>query len=195
LANIVSNNFGHYRRIVMDMQIPDWNDELLSRFDAEVIADRLVDAHVNQAMIYAQNCVGVCFWPTGVGLQHRAMRGRDFFGELLAAVKARGIVATANYSVVFNNLIKHYPEWRIQDHPGHTLDTTFGGHRYGQSCPNNLDYYARTMAEVDELVKGYEFDVMFFDMAFWRPLCRLSAPRFALRERDRGGGAGGGRLA
>lgn len=165
-------DLGRYRRFVLDMQIPDWDEELLSQFNAETIADRLVDAHVNQAMLYAQNCVGVCFWPTDVGLRHRAMGDRDFFGELISAVRSRGIVTTAYYSAVFNNLIKHYPDWRIQDHPGHTLDTTFGGHRYGQCCPNHPDYYARAMAEIDELVGGYDFDIMFFDMSFWRPVCR-----------------------
>ncbi|MCY3021231.1 MAG: hypothetical protein NTW87_19630 [Planctomycetota bacterium] len=79
-----------YRRIVLDMHIPDWHPELLAQFDPETVGEQLVRGRVSYATIYAQSSIGLCHWPTRVGRPHAAMRGRDFFGDLLNAVRRRG---------------------------------------------------------------------------------------------------------
>lgn len=164
-----------YRRLVLDMHIPDWDPGLLAKFDAEQIADRLLAGRINYATVYAQSCTGHCYWPTEVGKAHNATRQRDLFGSLVAALRQRDIFACAYYSLVFNNLIADYPDWRIRSTAEATLEDDYGTHRYGQACPNNTDYRAMVSAELHELLQRYEFDGMFFDMAFWRPICMCPA--------------------
>ncbi len=157
------------------MHIPDGPPGLLEKFDPQLIAARIAAANINYATVYAQGCTGHCYWPTKVGKAHAAARQRDLFGELVAALRQHGIFACAYYSLVFNNLIAQYPDWRIRSRPEATLEADYGNHRYGQACPNNADYVARARAELEELVQTHEFDGMFFDMAFWRPICRCPA--------------------
>jgi len=174
-----------YRRLVLDMHIPDWVPGLLARFDPERIADLLVAGRINYATIYAQGHTGHCYWPTAVGVAHAAAREADLFGSLVAALRRRDIFACAYYSLVFNNLIADHPDWRIRSQPQASLADDYGNHRYGQACPNNPAYRARAAAEIAELLSRYEFDGMFFDMAFWRPICLC--PACLKRYRDETG--------
>ncbi len=174
-----------YRRLVLDMHIPDWEPGLLAAFDPERIADLLVAGRINYATVYAQSCTGHCYWPTAVGKAHAATRQRDLFGPLVAALRKRDIFACAYYSVVFCNLIADHPDWRICSRPAATLEQDYGTHRYGQACPHNVEYLARVAAELTELLNRYEFDGMFFDMAFWRPMCLC--PACLARYRDETG--------
>jgi len=164
-----------YRRLVLDMHIPDREPGLLARFDPERIADLLVAGRIDYATIYAQSCTGHCYWPTAAGKAHAATRDRDLFGSLVAALRKRGIFTCAYYSVVFNNLIADHPDWRIRSRADASLADDYGSHRYGQACPNNAEYRARVTDELTELLGCYEFDAMFFDMAFWRPICLCPA--------------------
>lgn len=85
-----------YRRLVLDMHIPDWEPGLLAAFDPERIADLLVAGRINYATVYAQSSTGHCYWPTTVGKAHAATRQRDLFpwrqavGAMPSRSSARG---------------------------------------------------------------------------------------------------------
>ncbi len=156
-----------YRRMLVDMHIPDWDQGFLARYDPQTMIERYVQARVNAVMFYCQSHVGLCYWPTKIGTQHTNLRGRDVVGELLALLKERDIAATAYYSLVFNNqaLLEH-PDWAIMPAQGYRRPG-----RYGHVCPNNPDYRAFALAQTEELVTGYDFDGFFFDMTFWPAIC------------------------
>ena len=63
-----------YRRNLIDMHIPDWNEEFLSKFDPENYVDMLELAQVDTAYIYTTSCLGLCYWPTKIGKMHAGLK-------------------------------------------------------------------------------------------------------------------------
>ena len=66
-----------YRRAVIDMHIPDWDDAFLSRFDAGQYVAMLGKARAQSIVAYAMSHVGLFNYPTKVGRQHRNLEGRQ----------------------------------------------------------------------------------------------------------------------
>lgn len=160
-----------YRRMLVDMHIPDWDERFLSRYDPVKMAQTYGEAGLSSVMMYSQSHVGLCYWPTLTGKMHDGLKGRDVVGELLGELKSRGIDACAYYSVIYNNwAFLEHPEWRIV--PSCDIsDGSFAGHRYGHCCPNNPGYRGFVMAQIDELIGGYDFDGFYADMTFWPAIC------------------------
>ena len=67
----------NYRRHLIDMHIDDWNDEFLSQFDTDAYVNNLINAKVQNAMIYLQSHVGLCNFPTQVGTMHKAFINKE----------------------------------------------------------------------------------------------------------------------
>ena len=162
-----------YRRMLVDMHIPDWDEAFLSRYDPEDMAEQYQRANLDAVMFYCQSHVGLCYWPTRTGKMHAGLKGRDVVGELLGCLKKRNIAACAYYSVIFNNwAFLEHPEWRMQPAgapPNSPI--AFMVSRYGVCCPNNPGYRAFAVAQAKELVSGYDFDGFFYDMTFWPVVC------------------------
>ena len=66
-----------YRRAVIDMHIPDWDEKFLSEFDAEQYVAMLVKSRAQSIVAYGQSHVGLFNYPTQVGQQHRGLKGRN----------------------------------------------------------------------------------------------------------------------
>ncbi len=163
-----------YRRMLVDMHIPDWDPAFLSKFDPQAMAELYTRAGLSSVMIYCQSHVGLCYWPTRSGRMHAGLRGRDVVGEQLAALHERGLAVCAYYSVIYNNWAwLEYPAWRIVT-PGGTIfseGSFLVDARYGHCCPNNPDYRAFAGRQVAEILGGYAFEGIFFDMTFWPSIC------------------------
>lgn len=147
------------------MHIPDWDERFMAKFDARRYVNALCQMHVNSLMHYANSHVGLCYYPTKVGAMHKGLARRDIFGEVLQLCKERDIAIIAYYSVIYNNwaYIEH-PEWRML--PWGIRRTG----RYGVCCPNS-PYRQFALAQIDEIVSGYDLDGIFFDMTFWPGVC------------------------
>ncbi|MFA5206533.1 MAG: alpha-amylase family protein [Lentisphaeria bacterium] len=168
-----------YRRMLVDMHIPDWDPAFLAHYDVTAMAVAYERAGLTSAMIYCQSHVGLCNWPTQTGKMHAGLHGRDITGELVAELRRRHIDVCAYYSVIFNNwAFLEYPDWRIQ--PAHT--TAVAGSRYGNCCPNNPGYRAFALGQTTELAGGYAFDGLFFDMTFWPAICVCEHCRKRFRQ-------------
>jgi hypothetical protein len=157
-----------YRRAVVDMHIPDWDDAFLARFDSVRYADALVEAKAESIVCYAQSHVGLFNYPTAVGKQHAGWKGRDGFWEMLDACHARKIAVVAYTSLIFDRwAADNHPEWRMAAHDGKPLGA---GGRHGLVCPNSpyRDYVRRFAAE---LASRYAVEGVRFDMTFWPGLC------------------------
>ena len=86
-------------RNLIDMHIPDWNPEFLSEFSPEEYAQSMVDAQVDASIVYAGNCLGMCFWPTKVGHMHKGLKGRDINSETIKALREQGIKVIVYYNI------------------------------------------------------------------------------------------------
>ncbi len=171
-----------FRRLLLDMHIPDWDEAFLSAFDPEAMASTWSAAGVESVMLYCLSHVGLAYWPSGVGPVHGALGKRDLVGESVAACKRLGLETFAYYSAIFNNRawIDH-PDWRIVP-SAPVAKGSFMGKRYGHLCPNNAEYRRFALAQVDELAGNYPFDGFFFDMTFWPAICLCPSCRERFRS-------------
>jgi hypothetical protein len=159
-----------YRRMLVDMHIGDWDERFLSKLDPAKMVRLYKLAGLTSVMYYAQSHLGLCYWPTKTGQMHAGLRGRDFVGETLACLRKARMGACIYYSLIYNNwAYLEHPQWRLVPATGQAQQTNGG--RYGRCCPNNPDYRSFARAQVEELLKGYRFDGLFYDMTFWPRVC------------------------
>ena len=156
-----------WRRAVIDMHIPDWDPAFLSKFDAAQYVSRLQQSRAQSIVLYAQSHVGLFNYPTKVGRQHEAWKGRDALGDLITRCREAGIAVQAYTSVIFDRwaAVEH-PEWRPVDVNNNPL----GVGRFGLCCPNS-PYREYVRAWVTELCERYEMEGIRFDMTFWPTVC------------------------
>ncbi len=156
-----------YRRYSVDMHVPDWDPALLHNFDAVAWVDNMVRAGNQSLLQYTNSHVGLCLWRTNVGQRHANIGQRDFFGEVVAECRRRGVHPLAYFSVIFDNwAFEHHPDWRILPAEGYSQ---LNG-RYGTVCPNS-PYRDYVVACIREIAGNYDIDGMFFDMTFWPAVC------------------------
>lgn len=165
-----------YRRNLVDMHIPDWHPEFMADYEPARHVELLQRAQVKTAMVYANSHVGLCYWPTKAGRMHGGLGGRDVLGEFLSQARAAGLDTVVYYSLIFNNwLAETYPDWQMVDAAG-DAGFVWGG-RYGVCCPNVPEHRGFIANQIAELSTAYDFDGMFFDMAFWPKICYCDACR------------------
>lgn len=156
-----------FRRCLIDMHIPDWDERFLSELDPQAYVDLMTLARVDTAMIYADSCLGICYWPTPIGHMHRGIQGRDVLGEIVAGCRERGINAIVYYNFWSKWAYDSYPEWRFISAEGKgTADYLWTKGRYGVCC-FNTPYRGFMLAQIEDLCDRYAFDGMWIDMIFW----------------------------
>ena len=156
------------RRNVVDMHIPDWNEEFMTQFDPENYVEMLKLAKAQSAVLYAHSHAGPCFYPTKAGHMHKNLNGRDIFGETLELCHENDIKVVAYYSVIHDTWAhEEYPDFRMMDIKGEDM---YLYNRYGMCCPNSLSYRDHVVAQIKELCE-YDFDGIRFDMTFWVDVC------------------------
>jgi len=165
-----------YRRSLIDMHIEEWNDEFLSEFTPEGHLAYLKAAKVDATMLKIHTHVGVDYYPTKVGVMHRAFRGReDTINRLVDLCHENGISVVGYYSLVYSNRNEEmHPDWGMLD-DGKTMTSAFarGESRYGYCCPNNPDYRAFVKAQIAEIAETFPtLDGMFFDQTNWPYICQ-----------------------
>ena len=158
-----------WRRMLIDMHIPDWENVFLSKYEPKEIAEQYERAGLQSVMFYCQSHPGLCNWPTKTGKIHNAFLNRDVVGEMVEELKKRDIFSCAYYSVIYNNwAYLEHEEWRmVPANPGNSI---FQG-RAGNCCPNNPEYRNFALEQARDLVKRYDFDGFFYDMTFWPNVC------------------------
>lgn len=169
-----------YRRHLCDMHIDDWSEELLSQFSPEEYFQNLKTAKVQNAMLYFQSHVGLCYFPTGSGKIHNSFRGReDAMKQLVDLCRNNGISVTGYYSLIYNNWAHDaHPEWRMITREGVSRrESENEVFRYGLCCPNNQEYRKFVAEQIGEMCDYFTVDGMFFDMPFWNHVCYCDSCR------------------
>ncbi len=173
-----------FRRLLVDMHIPDWNDEFLRDFSPEKYAEMMELAKVDTAEIYAGSCLGLCYWPTKVGFPHKQLHGRDLLGETIEACRRRGINVQIYLNVWSRAAHDAHPEWRIRLSDGKGTVEHYD-YRFGQCCPNT-GFGQYFLDLLDELNSRYECPGFWIDMIgnYQHCYCPACRERF-LRETGR----------
>lgn len=174
-----------FRRHLCDMHIDDWDESFLSRFSPEQYFENLKKAKIQNAMIYFQSHVGLCYYPTKSGKMHHGFVGReDTMRSLVNLCREEGISVTGYYSLIYNTWAHDkYPEWRMVDENGRSRREATGAvanmdfsdnskiARYGLCCPNNAEYRSFVATQIKEMADYFTVDGMFYDMLFWPHMC------------------------
>ena len=186
MTNEAVRYYDTYRRTLLDMHIPDWDQQFLSEYEPEKVADLYVSANISGALFYCKSHMGLNYWPAPVGAVHPAAKNRDFVGEMLAALRARGIAPAAYHSVIFDNwAVEKHPEWAVE--PATILkgyDYHLFSSRYGTACANNPEYRTYEQTQITALLERYDFDALWIDMVFWTGLCMCTNCRERFRSEE-----------
>jgi len=151
-------------RYLVDMHVPDWDAQMLAKYDAEAIVRNVKRTGAQSLMIYAKSHAGQLLWNTVLAGRHRIMGSRDFFGETVAACRRHGLTPRGYFSVVFDGwAFEHHPDWRQEPTAG---AESVLNQRYGVVCPNAPGYRAYVAACLKEVLT-YDIPDLFFDMMFW----------------------------
>ncbi len=157
------------------MRIEDWNEEFLSTFSSEEYCENLKKARIDNAMLYFQSHVGLCYYPTRSGEMHRAFRGKeDIMRKLADLLHENGMTVTGYYSLIYNNRAHDaHPTWRMVEANGSSQrDASARAHaenpsavvcRNGLCCPNNIEYRAFVKEQIADF---FTVEGMFYDMPF-----------------------------
>jgi hypothetical protein len=167
-----------YRRAVIDMHIPDWDEAFLSRLDVGQYVAMLEKARAQSIVAYAMSHVGLFNYPTKVGRQHKNLKGRNIVREIIDGCRAKGIAVVLYNSLIFDRTSADlHPEWRMRAVDGSAHG---GGGRHGLVCPNT-PYREYVRAWVEEQCRMFDPEGFRFDMTFWPAVCYCDAckKRFA----------------
>lgn len=182
------------RRHLCDMHIDDWDPAFLSKLSPEEYVNNLKVAKIQNAMLYFQSHVGLCYYPTKSGKMHSGFIGKeDTMRKISELCHQNGISVTGYYSLIYNNWAHDtHPEWRMVDEAGvsqyekgEVLDAEFANNdlfRYGLCCPNNAEYREFVSQQIREIAEYFRFDGMFFDMLFWPHMCYCESCRKRWKE-------------
>jgi hypothetical protein len=151
------------------MQIADWHEAFLSKFDPEAYVNLLSETNVASTIFFANSHTGKCNWPSQYAEMHRGFQGRDVLGEILTLCYQRGINVILYYSLIFNNwAYDNHPDWRMISADGEEF--RWLNQRFGVCCPNS-PYRDFATSQIKELYDQHSFDSVIFDMNFWPTVC------------------------
>ncbi len=154
-------------RTLVDQHIPDF-EGAMEKFDPEVYAENMARTGAKAAYVSAASCLGLCYFPTKVGLRHRAA-ARDIFGATVSACRARGLHVVGYMNSWGSFVCDAHPEWSVVDSKGVSKrDLT----RFGNPCVNNKAFCDYINGIAAEIVQNYEIDGLWIDMTgIWTPVC------------------------
>ncbi len=160
-----------FRRNLIDMHIPEYDEKFLSEFDCKKYVDNLKKANVEVAYIYTSSCLGICYWPTTVGHMHTGLNGRDIIKELTTECRKNGILPILYTNYWSRYMYDMHPDWRVVAPDGRTSAEFIKPYgRFGVCCMNSpFQKYMEDL--IKELVSKYDTDGLWIDMAGTFMLC------------------------
>lgn len=163
-----------YRRFLIDMHIPDWDERFLRNFDPDRFFDALARSGVATVTVPSNGHTGLCYWPSAVGPQHRNAPG--LLSSLLEGAHARGLNAVVYYCTLYvERYWEDHPEARIVDALGESrkvrLESYPSAPRFSVCCPNDQGYTDFCKRQLEELCTQYSFEGINLDMMFWPGVC------------------------
>lgn len=146
-------------RNLVDMHIPN-GDGYLDKFDPKKYAENVKKSGATVAYIYSANSLGLCFYPTNIGIRHKAA-DRDIFGQTVAECRKLGLGVVGYMSSWGTYVSDLHPEWSALPYSGISRRDKS---RWGSPCVNNDEYIEFMRSRVYELVSSYKLDGVWIDM-------------------------------
>jgi hypothetical protein len=164
-----------YRRLLYNMHIPDWSDEVLSQLRPEEVVEDLLVGDVTAVSYMFVSHTGLAYYPTKVGQMHRVLQatGRDVMRELVDLSHRKGLDVIAYYCLIYTNWYwDTHPEARSLDANGKTERPTGLNRRHASTlCLNNQGYRDYVVAQLTEVCQNYDIQGFWLDMTWWPMVC------------------------
>ncbi|HEY5913648.1 MAG TPA: alpha-amylase family protein [Verrucomicrobiae bacterium] len=159
---------GPWRKVHIEFHNSRHMPKLGERFNADEFGDRLLDAHVTGATVFAKDMYGYCYYPSSLGPMHPGL-SFDMLGAQVAALRKRKIQVLAYYMTTLNpQLAGSHPEWlnRPPASPASksekAVDREYNPWEWSFSLAQE-DYVKEEFARLKELVSRYELDGVWLD--------------------------------
>jgi len=139
------------------------------QFDPEVYADNMKKTGATASYVAAASCLGLCNFPTNVGIRHNIAKKRDIFGETVKACRARGLDVIGYMNSWGTYVCEAHPDWNVIDSNGVSKRDL---ERFGNPCINNEEFRTYINGIAAEIVKNYDIQGLWIDMTgIWMPVC------------------------
>ena len=146
--------------------------KLGERFNADEFGDRLLEAHVTGATVFAKDMYGYCYYPSSLGPMHPGL-SFDILGAQVVALRKRRIQVLAYYMTTLNpQLAASHPEWLNVPRPPASptsnsektspIDREYNPWEWSFSLSQE-DFVKEELARLKELVSRYELDGVWLD--------------------------------
>lgn len=151
-----------------------------AQYDPDRIVAELEATGAEIITLYATNQFGIAYYPSKIWPQHPNLKGRDYFGEILERLRARGkrVMAYTNFLDskraewrVLPLEHENDPEWRRDKPlvswadpatPGRRVQALAGG-AWEHSC-HNSPHRDQVLAVAEEILSRYHPDMFHIDM-------------------------------
>ena len=163
---------GPWRKVHIEFHNSRHVPKLAERFNADEFGDRLLEAHITGATVFAKDMYGYCYYPSSLGPMHPGL-SFDMLGAQVAALRKRKIQVLAYYMTTLNpQLAESHPEWlnvrrtptspnSKSEKPG-PIDREYNPWEWSFSLAQE-DYVKEELARLKELVSRYELDGVWLD--------------------------------
>jgi len=166
----------NYRRLLLDMHISALDERFMTQFDAQTFIQNALTANVKAVTFSANTHTGMCYYPTKVGVEHPATKGKDLLKQMIDAAHSHGLDAIIYYCAIYieDYPLKH-PESMVVAADGTSQRMRMSSHgmprRFLMVCPNNVAYRAFVVDQLTEICQNYDFEGVWPDMAMWPTVC------------------------
>jgi Hypothetical glycosyl hydrolase 6 len=161
-----------WRKVHIEFHNSRHMPKLGERFNADEFGDRLLEAHVTGATVFAKDMYGYCYYPSSLGPMHPGV-SFDILGAQVAALRKRKIQVLAYYMTTLNpQLAETHPEWLNVQHPSagsasksekaSPIDREYNPWEWSFSLAQE-DYVKEELARLKDLVSRYELDGVWLD--------------------------------
>ncbi len=151
-------------RLLLDFHIPEWDEEILSKFDVKELIEKCEKSSVDCIYFYAKDHYGHCYYNSKIGHKHKNMGKRDFLKEFINQAKKKGFLVGVYYSVNWQVNVNDSSFWAKDINGKYALFGTEGVKRWPQICYNSKGYLDFCMAQLEEIMANYEMDAIWIDM-------------------------------
>jgi hypothetical protein len=163
---------GPWRKVHIEYHTSRHMPRLAERFDADEFGDRLLEAHVTGATVFAKDMYGYCYYPSSLGPMHPGL-SFDLLGAQVAALRKRKIQVLAYYMTTLNpQLAERHPEWlnvrrppaspTSQSEKTSPIDREYNPWEWSFSLAQE-EFVKQELARLKELVSRYELDGVWLD--------------------------------
>jgi len=151
-------------RLLLDFHIPEWDSEILSKFDAKKMVDTWLKSYVDCVTFYAKDHYGHCYYNSKFGHKHKNIGERDLLFEITSEAEKRGLLIQGYYVINWTLNVEDKSFLAVDVNGKTVKHLNEGIRRWPQICYNSENYLKLCIDQVKEIVSNYKICSIWIDM-------------------------------